>query len=210
MRHAAGDRPELAPANPLLVVISGPSGVGKDAAVVELKKRGLPWHFAITATTRPPRPGERDGVDYIFLDADTFGRMRERDQFLEYAEFNGRWYGVPRSQVREGFKAGKDVILKIEVQGAATVRQLFPEALLIFLAPGSFAELAGRLGQRGTESAEETEKRLEIAGQELAQIGQYDYRVINADGQLEQAVNDIEAIVAAEKCRVVPRMVQLL
>ncbi len=198
----------MAPATPLLVVISGPSGVGKDAALVELKKLGPPWHFVVTATTRPPRPGEQDGVDYLFLDADTFHKMRERDQFLECAEVYGRWYGVPRSQVREGFNAGKDVVLKIDVQGAETVRQLAPEALFIFLVPGSFEELARRLGRRKTETPEEADLRLQVAREELSQVSRYDYRVINRDGCLQRAVAEIEAIIVAEKCRVIPRVVQ--
>ena len=207
---AAIDIKELAPAPPLLVVISGPSGVGKDAVLAELKKLPQPWHFAVTATTRPPRPGEQDGIDYIFLDTDTFSTMRERDQFLECAQVYDRWYGVPRSQVRQGFAAGKDVILKIDVQGAATVRQLAPEALFIFLLPGSLAELAQRLTQRQTETAAEAQLRLQTAQQELAQVRNYDYRVINQDGGLTPAAADIAAIIAAEKCRVTPRAIDFI
>ena len=194
---------------PLLVVISGPSGVGKDSAIDELKKKDRPWHFAITATTRSPRPGEKDGVDYIFLDTETFLELRDAGQLLESAEYAGRWYGVPRSQVSDALQQGKDVFLKIEVQGAETIKSIVPEAVLIFLAPASFEELAGRLGQRQTEGPEETAHRLEIARQELAQMDRYDYRVINGDGHLEQAVADIEAIIVAEKCRVAPRRVTL-
>ncbi len=208
-RFPGAEVPELNPAPPLLVVISGPSGAGKDALLAELKRRGHPWHFPVTATTRPPRPGEQHGVDYLFLDDRAFQKMRERDQFLECAQFSDRWYGVPRSQVREGLKAARDVILKIEVQGAETVRQLAPETVSIFLAPASMAELAGRLNRRQTESAEEVQRRLQIARQELEQIGRYDYRVINADGCLDKAVSAVEAIITAEKCRVVPRIVSL-
>ena len=204
------DIPEINPPPPLLVVLCGPSGAGKDAVLSELKKLDCPWHFAVTATTRPPRPEERDGVDYIFLDTDTFLKMRERDQFLECAEVYGRWYGVPRSQVREGFNAGRDVILKIDVQGADTVRGLAPEALLIFLAPGSFDELGRRLGQRKTETAEEAELRLRVAREEMSQVSRFDYRVINRDNRLEEAVKDIVAIIAAEKCRVVPRLIEFI
>ena len=204
---AAADIKELAPAPPLLVVISGPSGVGKDAVLAELKKLPHPWHFAVTATTRPPRPGEQDGIDYIFLDTDTFRQMQESDQLLECAQVYNRWYGVPRSQVRQGFAAGRDVILKIDVQGAATVRQLAPAALSIFLLPGSLAELSQRLTRRQTETAAEAQLRLQTAQQELAQVSNYDYRVINRDGGLDQAVQDIAAIIAAEKCRVIPRAI---
>ena len=202
--------PEVNPAPPLVVVLSGPSGVGKDAPIAKLKKLDRPWYFAITATTRPMRPGEQDGVDYIFLDVDTFNKMRERDEFLECAEVYGRWYGVPRSQVRYGLQSGKDVILKIDVQGAATVRRLAPEALFIFILPGSLAELRARLLDRMTESSPDLELRLQTAEQEMAQVREFDYRVVNEHDQLEQSVAEIDAIITAEKCRIDPRMVQLL
>ena len=204
------DIPEANPAPPLLVVLSGPSGVGKDAALAQLRKLDRPWHFVVTATTRPPRPGERDGVDYIFLDTEIFMRMKERDELLECAEVYGRWYGVPRSQVRQALKEGRDVILKIDVQGAATVRQLAPEAVSIFMLPGSFQELRGRLSQRMTETSPEMERRLKVAREELRQVCDFEYRVVNSTGHLDRAVANIDAIIAAEKCRVVPRVVQLL
>ena len=195
---------------PLLVVISGPSGVGKDAALGELRKLGRPWHFAVTATTRAMRAGERDGADYIFLDAATFGRMRERDEFLECAEVYGRWYGVPRSQVRDALREGRDVILKMDVQGAAAIRRLAPEALLIFLIPPSMADLRQRLQGRMTETAPELTRRLRTAEDELSRIREYDYRVVNENGGLERAAAEIDAIITAEKCRVTPRLAQLL
>lgn len=194
------------------MVLSGPSGAGKDAVLAELRKLERPWHFAVTATTRPMRPGERDGVDYVFLDSETFARMRERDEFLECAEVYGRWYGVPRSQARDALRSGKDVILKVDVQGAATVRRMAPDALLIFLIPPSVADLRQRLRERMTESAPELELRLRAAREELLRINEYDYRVVNENGGvgLQQAAADIDAIIAAEKCRVTPRLVQLL
>ena len=140
---------------PLLVVLSGPSGVGKDAALAGLKELDRPWHFAVTATTRPPRAGEQEGVDYIFLDDAAFTAMREKGEFLECAEVYGRWYGVPRSQVRQGLDAGQDVILKIDVQGAETVRRLAPDAVFIFMVPGSIEELRRRLASRMTETSRE-------------------------------------------------------
>ena len=202
--------PEAGPAPPLLVVLSGPSGVGKDAALAELKTLDRPWHFAITATTRPMRAGEKDGVDYIFLDADTFHKMRERDEFLECAEVYGRWYGVPRSQVRFGLQSGKDVILKIDVQGAATIRGLAPEALFIFIVPGSMEDLRRRLLDRMTESSPELELRLQTAAHELDQVREFNYRVVNEHDQLARTVAEIDAIITAEKCRIDPRLVQLL
>jgi guanylate kinase len=202
--------PEASPSPPLLVVLSGPSGVGKDAVLSELRKLDRPWHFAVTATTRPMRAGERDGVEYIFLDMEIFDRMRERDEFLECAEVYGRWYGVPRSQARDALRSGKDVFLKIDVQGAATIRGMAPEALLIFLIPPSLGELQERLRGRMTESSEELERRLRTAKEELRLVQHFDYRVVNSDGRLDLAAADIDAIIAAEKCRVSPRMVQLL
>ena len=202
--------PEAGPSPPLLIVVSGPSGVGKDAVLSELRKLDRPWHFAVTATTRPMRHGECAGVDYIFLEPDTFAKMRERDEFLECAEVYGRWYGVPRSQARDALRAGQDVFLKIDVQGAATIREMAPEALLIFLIPPSLEELQHRLRGRMTESAPELESRLRTAEAELAQVRHFDYRVVNPDGHLGRAAADIDAIIAAEKCRVAPRMVQLM
>ena len=191
------------------MVLSGPSGVGKDAALAKLKELDRPWRFVVTATTRAQRPGEQDGVDYVFLDNDTFLEMRDREQFLECAEVYGRWYGVPRSQVQEGFEAGKDVILKVDVQGAETVRKVAPEAVSVFMVPANFDDLKRRLSQRMTESSSEMELRLQIARQELNRVGDFDYCVVNHDGRLDQTIRDIDAIIVAEKCRVVPRRVRL-
>ena len=192
---------------PLLIVLSGPSGVGKDAALAGLKSLDRDWHFVVTATTRPQRAGERDGVDYEFLDTQTFLRMKERGEFLECAEVYGRWYGVPRSQVRRGLDAGKDVILKVDVQGAETVRGLAPEAVFIFMVPGSFDDLRKRLGQRMSESPPALELRLRTAREELDRANEFDYQVVNHDGRLDQVIAEIDAIIASEKTRGVPRKV---
>ena len=184
-----------------MVVLSGPSGVGKDVALAELRKLDRPWHFVVTATTRPIRPGERDGIDYIFLDEPTFLRMKSRGEFVEHAQVYGRWYGVPRSQVTEGLEAGKDVILKIDVQGAATVKKMAPDALFIFMMPGSIDELRDRLSQRMTESTSDMELRLKTATEEMKQASQFDYRVVNRQDELDKAVADIDAAIAAEKHR---------
>ena len=202
--------PEASPARPLLVVLSGPSGVGKDAALTALKLLDRPWQFVVTATTRPQRPGEQNGVDYIFLETGAFLKMKERDELLECAQVYGNWYGVPRNPVRQGLQDGKDVILKVDVQGAETVRKLAPEALFIFLVPGTFDELGNRLAQRMTEEPSEVELRLSIAWSELGRVTEYDYRVVNHDGQLDQAIAEIDAIITAEKCRVHPRVVEML
>ena len=202
--------PEAEPAPPLLIVLSGPSGVGKDAALNALKLLDRPWHFVVTATTRPQRPGEQDGIDYIFLETAAFLEMKEQDELLECAQVYGNWYGVPRSQVIQGLKEGKDVILKVDVQGADTVRKLATEALFIFMVPGSFDELRDRLTQRMTERPSEIDLRLSIAWSELGRVAEYDYRVVNRDDQLEQVIAEIDAIITAEKCRVHPRKVDSL
>jgi len=202
--------PESEPAPPLLIVLSGPSGVGKDAALNALKLLDRPWRFVVTATTRPQRPGEQDGIDYIFLETAAFLEMKEQDELLECAQVYGNWYGVPRSQVSQGLKAGKDVILKVDVQGADTVRKLATEALFIFMVPGSFDELRDRLTQRMTERPSEIDLRLSIAWSELGRVAEYDYRVVNRDDQLEQVIAEIDAIITAEKCRVHPRKVDSL
>ncbi len=202
--------PQASPAPPMLVVLSGPSASGKGSLVSKLRELDRPWHFAVTATTRPMRSGEVDGEDYIFLDVDSFLRMRERDELLESAQVYDRWYGVPRQQVRDPLISGKDVILEIDVQGAATIRKIAPEALTIFVMPPSMRELRSRLSGRGTEDAADMERRLQEASSEIARMVEFDYRVVNRNGQLHQAVMEIDAIIAAEKCRVNPRLVQML
>ena len=202
--------PDASSAPPLLVVLSGPSGVGKDAALDALKLLDRPWRFVITATTRPQRPGEQDGVDYIFLETAAFLKMKERDDLLECAQVYDYWYGVPRNQVRQGLRDGKDVILKVDVQGADTVRELAPEALFIFMIPSSLDELKSRLTKRETETPSQVALRLSNAHSELGRVGEFDYRVVNREGQLEQAVAEIDAIITAEKCRTRPRVVDFL
>ena len=202
--------PQASPAPPLLVVISGPSASGKGSLLGALRELDRPWHFAVTATTRPMRPGEVDGKDYIFLDVETFLRMRERDELLESAQVYDRWYGVPRQQVRDPLIAGRDVILEIDVQGADTIRSIAPEALTVFVMPASMHELRSRLAGRGTEDETEMQRRLHEASVELGRMHEFDYRVVNRNGQLDDAVREIDAIIAAEKCRVNPRLVQFL
>ena len=192
------------------MVLSGPSGVGKDAALDELRKLDRPWHFVVTATTRAIRAGETDGVNYIFLDEPTFLKMKERDEFVEYAQVYGNWYGVPKSQVTSGLASGKDVILKIDVQGAATVRKIAPDALFIFMVPGSFEELEDRLAQRMTESTADMELRIKTAAEELRQAEHFDRQVVNSNDNLAQAVADIDATIAAEKRRQGRTPIQLL
>ena len=194
---------------PLFVVLSGPSAVGKDAALASLRTLERPWHFVVTATTRPMRPNERDRVDYIFLQTWEFEEMAGKGEFLEYAEVYGNWYGVPKQQVHEGMEKGMDTILKVDVQGAATVRNLVPEAVFIFLVPSSMEELRQRLTLRATESAADLESRARVAWKEMEHLRSFDYVVVNRDGHLDEAVACIDAIILAEKCRIPPRLISI-
>ena len=187
--------------SPLLVVISGPSGVGKDAVLERMKRLPRGWHFVVTATTRPRRPRERPGVDYIFMDPPEFQALLAQDGFLEHAEVYGRSYGVPRAQVEESLAAGKDVIVKTDVQGARTLRAKVPGALLVFLAPPNLEELERRLRSRKSETAEDQERRLETARLEMQCQPQFDHVVVNRNGRLDETVSAIEEIIAKEKVR---------
>jgi len=194
----------------LLVVLSGPSGVGKDAALAELRKLDRSWHFVVTATTRKIRSGEVHGTDYIFLDEPTFLEMKERDEFVESAQVYGNWYGVPKSQITSALEQGKDVILKIDVQGAATVKKIAPNALFIFMVPGTFEELRERLSQRMTESNADIELRLKAAANELDQGKDFDRQIVNSKDNLGQAVAEIDAIIAEEKVRTGRSPIQII
>jgi len=194
---------------PLLVVISGPSGVGKDATLARMRALGCPFHFVVTATTRPRRPGEVHGQDYYFLSNAEFQAMIAEDELLEHALVYGDHKGIPKSQVRQALASGQDVIMRLDVQGAATIRQLVPDAVLIFLLAASEQELMGRLQARRTESLASLQKRLATARQEMAQIGHFDYVVVNRNSHLDDTVRQIEAIILAEKCRVTPRRIAL-
>jgi guanylate kinase len=194
---------------PLLIVISGPSGVGKDSLIQRLKERGCTLHFVVTATDRPPRPGEVHGVDYFFLTAAEFLRMEGEGELLEHAIVYGQHKGVPKQHVREALASGKDVIMRVDVQGAATIRRLVPGAVLIFLTTSSEEELVQRLRARGGDSPEQLQKRIATAREEMKRLPEFDYVVVNRDGELDQAVDDVVAIIKAEHCRVQPRVVAL-
>lgn len=194
---------------PLLIVISGPSGVGKDSVVARMKERGLPFHFVVTATSRPPRQGEVHGVDYFFVSQEEFERMIRQGELIEYALVYNQYKGIPKAQVMQALRSGKDVLMRIDVQGAATIRQRFPEALLIFLIASSQEELARRLQARHTESPQELALRLQTAQGEVERADLFDYFVINADGALDEAVDTIMAIITAEHHRTKPRRIEL-
>ena len=208
---ASSDGPDSSgPAGPpLLIVLSGPSGVGKDAVLSRMNTLGSPHHFTVTATTRAIRPAERDGEDYIFLTTEEFEELRRTDGLLEHAEVFGNHYGVPKSQVTEALTRGQDVILKIDVQGAETIRNICPDALFIFLAPPDEAELSRRLRERNTESEDAFELRLRTASSELRMADQFDYVVVNERDGLDKAVAEIEGIIAREKRRSPARRVSL-
>ena len=194
---------------PLLIVLSGPSGVGKDTVIQLMKERGLPFHFVVTATTRPARPEERNGVDYFFLSKDDFAEMIEQNELLEYAIVYNDYKGIPKQQVREALASGKDVIMRIDVQGAATIRKLCPEALLIFLTTKDENELVSRLTARKSETPEGLKLRIATARQEQKQIDEFDYVVVNPQEHLDETVDTIEAIIHAEHHRVHPRKATL-
>ena len=194
---------------PLLIVISGPSGVGKDSVVYEMKDRELPFHFVVTATTRPPREGEVHSVDYYFFSKEEFAEMIETDELLEYAFVYNDYKGIPKFQVREAFSSGQDVVMRLDVQGAATIRGLYPEALLIFLTTDTEDDLVKRLEARQTETSAELKLRIATARKELNRVEEFDYVVVNRDDQLAKTVDIIEAIIHAEHHRVEHRKVTL-
>jgi guanylate kinase len=194
---------------PLLIVISGPSGVGKDSVVSRMAEKRLPFHFVVTATTRSPRSDETHGIDYFFYTKDEFAEMIEQDELLEYALVYDDYKGIPKSQIRKAFSSGKDVVMRLDVQGAATIREIYPEALLIFLVTGSEPELEDRLKKRRTEKPEGLKLRIATARQELKRVIEFDYVVENRDSKLDEAVDMIEAIIIAEHQRVKHRKVKL-
>jgi guanylate kinase len=197
------------PPQPLLVVISGPSGVGKDSVLNRMRGLGFPFHFVVTATSRAIRPGEIDGYDYHFVTTERFRSMIANEELLEWAEVYGQYKGIPKFEVRQAMESGRDVVLRINVDGAATVKRIAPEAVFIFIAPGTPDELRRRLALRRTESPDEIETRLAVAASELEQVHHFDYVVINREDRLDEAVNQIRAIISAEKQRVFPRRVVL-
>ncbi len=194
---------------PLLIVLSGPSGVGKDTVLQRMKERNMPFHFVITATTRPKRENEVHGKDYFFVSKDEFARMIETDELLEYAIVYDDYKGIPKQQVREALASGQDVVMRIDVQGAATIRKLTPEALLIFLTTTDEEEMVSRLKARKSENSAGLALRIATARQELKRITEFDYVIVNSDFRLDEAVDTLAAIIQAEHHRVKPRKVSL-
>lgn len=195
--------------HPLLIVISGPSGVGKDSLVQRLKERDCPFHFVVTVTDRLPRCDEVHGEDYFFVSSQEFERMIAQDELLEYAVVYDQYKGIPKGQIREALASGKDVVMRVDVQGAATIRGIAPQAVSIFLIASSEEELEQRLLDRGGDSPEQVEQRIATAREEMKRLPEFDYVVINRDQELDEAVDDVLAIITAEHCRVDNREVTL-
>jgi guanylate kinase len=194
---------------PLLIVISGPSGVGKDTVIQRMKERNLPIHFIVTAATRLPRPNEVNGRDYFFYSHDEFAEMIEKGELLEYAIVYNDYKGIPKAQVRDALSSGKDVVMRLDVQGAATIRRLYPEALMIFLTVQDEEDMVNRLQERKTETPEGLKLRIATARQEMTQVDSFDYVVINRENHLDETVDIIVSILVAEHHRVKQRKVTL-
>ena len=195
--------------SPLLIVISGPSGAGKDTVMQRMQERGLEFHFVTTATTRPRRPGEVDGKHYLFISQEEFARMIRDDEFMEHALVYGDYKGVPKAQVQKALRSGRDAVMRLDVQGAETVRKLVPEALLIFITTDSEEDLISRLKERSTETPAALAIRIATTRQELKRVGAFDYVIVNHDDQLDHTVDVVRAIIEAEHHRVKPRRVKL-
>lgn len=200
---------DLLKPEPLLIVLSGPSGVGKDVTLQALKKRNIPLHFVVTATTREARAEETHGVDYFFYSKEEFQAMIDANELLEYAIVYDDYKGIPKEQVRKAMQSGLDVILRVDVQGAAKLRELNPDAVLIFLIPSSVEEWHERLNSRQTETPESMKIRLEKVKWELEFLPIFDYMVVNRHNQLDEAVDTIVDIINAEHHRTIPRKITL-
>ena len=187
---------------PRLIVISGPSGVGKDTVIERLRERYPDAHYAVTATTRPPRDNERHGVHYYFFDPPTFQAKLAAGEFLESATVYGNLYGVLKEPIRGALAAGRDAIVKVDVQGAAAIRRLVPHGTFVFLAPETMSELLHRLCSRKTDDFAKLMERFNTASHELERIDEFDYLIFNEAGRLDKTLDQICAIVAAERCRI--------
>ena len=187
--------------NPLLIVLSGPSGAGKDAVLNEMRNSGCPLTYITTVTTRAKRRKERNAVDYHFVTQAEFQTMVSHQEFMEYANVYGNWYGVPKKPVKAALENGQDVIVKVDIQGATTIKIIAPESVFIFLTPPSIEEIVDRLTKRRTESDTDLSLRVKTAEQEMEALSRFDYLVLNPRDKIDQAVANIGSIIAAEKCR---------
>jgi guanylate kinase len=194
---------------PLMVVISGPSGVGKDSVLRALKKSSLPIYHVVTANTRPPRPDEKEGVDYFFVSQTEFEKMILANELIEYSHVYDDYKGVPKEQIRKAIQSGKDVVLRLDVQGAEKIKKLYPEAILIFLTPANEEEWYQRLGGRRMAEEKDFETRIRTVKDELIKARDFDYIVVNAQNQLQKTIVIIESIITAEHQKSKPRKLSI-
>ena len=194
----------------MVVVISGPSGVGKDVMIERMiESVRLGFHFTVSATTREARPGEVEGVNHYFVSVDAFVNLIASDDLLEWAMVYGNYYGVPKQQLREALSAGKHVIVRVDVQGAKRISEIIPQALLIFIVPPSLEVLRSHLENRGVNSEEEMKKRLAAASEEINQASLFDYTVTNEENKLDETVEKVVEIIETESKRIPPRIVKI-
>lgn len=194
---------------PLIVVISGPSGVGKDTIIERMAELGHTFHFTITATTRKPRPNEEDGVNHHFLTQEHFIALIDSDELLEWALVYGNYYGVPKRQVRDALDAGSHVIVRVDVQGALRIKEIVPDALLLFINAPNTKVLRDRLVRRGVNTEEDMRLRLAAAESETEKADIFDYQIVNHENQLDDAVDEITTIVKSEARRYPPRVMNI-
>lgn len=195
--------------HPLMLVISGPSGVGKDSVLRALKKSKFPIFHVVTANTRKPRPDEKEGVDYYFVSRERFEEMIKLDELIEYAKVYEDYKGVPKSEIRKAINSGKDVVLRLDVQGAVRIKKLYPDSILIFLVPGDEKQWYKRLDGRRHAHDRDMDTRIETVIEELEKAREFDYIVVNAQNKLKEAVDNIEAIITAEHLRSKPRKIKV-
>lgn len=191
----------------LLVVVSGPSGCGKGTICRKFLQRNEDMNISISATTRSPRRGEKDGVNYFFLTEDVFKKMISKNKFLEYANVHGNFYGTPKKYVLDKIKKGENIFLEIDIQGALQIKKIYPNGVFVFILPPSMEELKNRIIRRGTESKSDIDRRYKNAFKEIEYINEYDYAIVN--DKVEKAVKKLESIVTAEKSKV-DRQIELI
>jgi guanylate kinase len=194
---------------PLMIVISGPSGVGKDSVLRAMKNSELPIHHVVTVNTRPPRPDEAEGVDYFFVSREKFEDMIKNQELVEYSKVYDDYKGVPKSQIQNALDSGKDVVLRLDVQGAEKIKKIYPQAILIFLLPSNQEDWYKRLGGRRLGNEKDLDKRIMTVKEELIKARDFDYLVVNEQYQLKLTVQKIEAIIMAEHLRTKPRKIEL-
>ncbi len=192
-----------------MIVISGPSGVGKDSVLRALKKSGMPIYHVVTANTRAPRPDEREGIDYFFVTRDTFEKMIRENELIEYSHVYDDYKGVPKEQIRKAIESGYDVVLRLDVQGAEKIKRMYPDAILIFLTPADEEEWLQRLGGRRLSQEKDLSTRIATVKDELIKAKNFDYIVVNAQNKLQKTVSVIEAIITAEHQKAKPRKITI-